>query len=502
LKVQGERILRFAIGGLSNEANSFAPYKVGMDWIRARAYCKREEIIEKYANTSSVQGGMIDACKTLGVELAPTIYARAGASGIIKKRAYDFILNDLLLEIRKAGKVDGFLAVLHGGGIAENHDDLEGDILKAIRNVVGQDTIIGTTLDFHGKISEAQVEHSDLLNGYDLFPHTDSYDRGFELVLSMISAVNGDLKPTTALRKPRVLPNLQGEYSGRHPMTTLLEKVHDIEKKEEVVFATVNGGFPYCDTVDAGFSVVVTTDNDMVLAEEKADELADLIWSLRKDFIPQCTPIKQAVEEARRWAEYEEVYNRRPVILTDVGDSAGSGSYNDGTGLIKEMLEAELVNAAFGAITSPEAVEAAITIGVGNQVTLTIGGKTDDPLEVTGIVKTITDGAFIGAPRQGETKPRPLSRMGRTVVLRCGGIDLIIISVPFQFSDLEAFRSAGIEPTSKKYIAVKSPAHFRGAFEPIAKKIIEVDGPGFSNPNLKNFDYKKIRRPIYPLDDI
>jgi microcystin degradation protein MlrC len=493
--------LKFAVGGISNEANSFAP-KVDMDWVKIKGYYKGDAILENFANTSSAIGGMIDTSRLFGIDLVPTVYASVGACGIIKEEAFDIMINDLLSATKKAGKLNGFLASLHGGGIAEKHNDLEGDVLSAIREVVGEGTIIGTTLDFHGKISNVQVETADLLNGYDHFPHTDSYDRGTELVVNMISTVNGNVKPSMALRKPDVLPNLQGEYTGRTPMTIVLEKVHEIEKNENVIFATVNGGFPYCDVKDAGFSVVVTTDNDVELAEEKADEISELVWNLREEFFPECMPIEEAVQEAVRWAEHEEIYNTKPVLLTDVGDSAGSGSYNDGTGLFKEMLSAGLTKATFGAIRSPEAVKKAISAGVGNTVTVTIGGNTDDSLEVTGVVKVISDGEYVGAPRFGETKPAPVRRMGLTVVLKCDNILLMLTELPIQISALEGFRCVGIEPTNMKYIGVKSPAHFRGAFEPITKKIIEVDTPGLSNIHLENFPWKNIRRPIYPLDDI
>lgn len=494
-------LLKFIIGGISHEGNSFAPL-VDMDWIKIRGYYKGDEIIKSFANTSSVQGGMIDTCKILGIELVPTVIARAGASGIIKEETYDFIMNELLSATKKIRNMDGFLAALHGGGMAVNHDDMEGDILKAIRDVIGENITLGTTFDFHGKISKLQVEKADLINGYDLFPHTDSYDKGAELVRAMVSVVNGTLKPTMALKKPRVLPNLQGEYSGRAPMTTLLRKVYEVEKNPKVVFATINGGFPYCDCATAGFSVVVTTDNDMSLAEKKADEIADLVWQLREGFCPKLPSVKEAVEEAMRWGEDEEMYNRRPVVLSEAGDSAGSGSYNDGTTLFKGMLEAELKNAVYGPIRDVAAVEKVIAVGVGNKVTVKIGGKTDEGMEVTGVVKAITDGTYVGTPRMGETKPSTVSRMGRTVVLRCNDIDLLIAELPVQFSHLEGFRSVGIEPTAKRYIGIKSPAHFRGAFEPIAKRIIEVDTPGLSNVNLETFNWKKIRRPIYPLDKI
>jgi len=61
-------------------------------------------------------------------------------------------------------------------------------------------------------------------------------------------------------------------------------------------------------------------------------------------------------------------------------------------------------------------------------------------------------------------------------------------------------RSVGIDPQHKKIVVVKSSVHYRAAYEPIAKEIIEIDGPGLSSPNLSRFEFKHIRRPIFPLD--
>jgi microcystin degradation protein MlrC len=41
---------------------------------------------------------------------------------------------------------------------------------------------------------------------------------------------------------------------------------------------------PWLDVAEGGWSTIVVTDNDQTLAEQLADELADLCWSLRDDF--------------------------------------------------------------------------------------------------------------------------------------------------------------------------------------------------------------------------
>jgi microcystin degradation protein MlrC len=166
-------------------------------------------------------------------------------------------------------------------------------------------------------------------------------------------------------------------------------------------------------------------------------------------------------------------------------------------------MEAGASRTVVAVIKDPEAVSKAIQGGVGNQVAMKIGGKTDklhgDPLEVTGYVRVISDGIF---RHHGPMTAGMKMRMGRTVVLDVEGIEVILTELRMQPMDLQLYRSIGIEPTERQIIAVKSSVHYRAAHTPIAKKIIEVDTPGITGPNLKRYQFKNVRRPIFPLDDI
>jgi microcystin degradation protein MlrC len=152
-------------------------------------------------------------------------------------------------------------------------------------------------------------------------------------------------------------------------------------------------------------------------------------------------------------------------------------------------------------LRDPEAVAEAIEAGIGNTVTMMVGGKTDDihgePVEVTGYVKLISDGKYLRKSIMGRGL---VTNLGRTVVLDVDGIEIMLTEVRVQPTDLEQYRAFGIEPTEKKIILVKSAVHFRAAHEPIAKEIIEVDGPGIHGTRLSGFPYKNIKRPIFPLD--
>ena len=135
-----------------------------------------------------------------------------------------------------------------------------------------------------------------------------------------------------------------------------------------------------------------------------------------------------------------------------------------------------------------------------------LGGKVDDlhgysiPIEAE--VLRLSDGHFVyeGPMNGGNT-----GWLGRTAVLACKGrhgniVEVIVSERRVQALDTAIFRSQGIEPKDKQIVVVKSAVHFRGAFAPIAAKIIEVDTPGLLSIDLSRFDYERINRPMWPLD--
>ncbi|MGY9063434.1 MAG: MlrC C-terminal domain-containing protein, partial [Rhodospirillales bacterium] len=131
-----------------------------------------------------------------------------------------------------------------------------------------------------------------------------------------------------------------------------------------------------------------------------------------------------------------------------------------------------------------------------------IGGKIDPkygaPIPVTGRVVAITDGSLkLKGPMMAGTE----IQMGPTVVLRVGGIDIVMVSGRFQNYDTNFFEHANINPREKDVLAVKSAHHFRAAYAPIASEVIVVDsGGGLTSRNYKELNYTKLRRPVFPLD--
>jgi microcystin degradation protein MlrC len=480
--------MRLVTGGISQETNTFAPYSTTLkDFlvIRAPAFFKH------YQGKKDFIGGFINGSSKNCFELAPTIFAHGGAGGVITDTTFNALLKELLDSVRKARPYSGVVLALHGAAVSDSHDDVEGLILSEIRKIVGQNVPIVSTFDFHSNYTKLVVDNVDVLIGNDTNPHIDGYERGIEAIQIIKRLINGELRPKKAYRKlPMLAPRAP---TIEHPMKQIMETVHNMENIDGIETITVAQGMEG-DLEFAGMSIIVTTNDDQELADRCADELYDLAWSLRHGFLRKEVSIEKGIERVKAAKE-------GPIVLADTGDVAGGGGTCKGVIVLQAVLEAQLGNGVVAAIADPEAVQKAIEYGIGNMVTLKLGGKVDkyqgEPIIVNGLVKLISDGKFI---RKGPMRPGSETDMGRTVVFRIGTIDTIITEKRTMPTDLQIYRSLGIEPTEKKFIVIKGHTHFLSSHGPIAKEVIHLATPGLISGDFASRVYYKLRRPIFPLD--
>ena len=483
--------IRIAGGGITTESCTFVKH-FAPGWSLPR---KGQEAVNYFRDKRTNISAMIHVCEREGIELIPTMYGSPDSRGRALNESYYSLLNPILEGIEKALPVDGVLLNLHGGGATEDEDDLEGHVLEQVRKVVGDEIPVVTPLDMHANIGPKMMKHGSFYCGYDTYPHIDGYDRSAEVTQLLIDSIRGKIDPVIAYAQPNMIITPVMQKSSYHPMKSMIEKAHEIESEPGVLSATVSAGYPYADVPYPGVTMMVIADGDEALAQRKADELSQLCWDLRLDFLARVVPMDRALDLAL--AEPDG-----PIILTDQADNPGGGAGpQDGTIALKAMLDRGVTNACVAVMRDPEAVAEAIEAGIGNTVTMKIGGKTDpwvgEPLEVTGTVSRISDGKYMpkGPMSRGEEH-----NMGKTAVLDVKGIDIILTEKGSGLTDLEMYRSLGLEPTEYKIMLVKSCVHYRAAHEPIAKKIIELDLPGGHGTRLAAFPWKKLKRPVFPLD--
>jgi microcystin degradation protein MlrC len=275
-------------------------------------------------------------------------------------------------------------------------------------------------------------------------------------------------------------------------MHAFVERMREVERHAGVLAVSAFHGFWLSDTPWSNGCVLVTTDGDEALARRLGEELAvEMIAAARQ--VQPGLGVDAALDAALAATE-------RPVVLSDRGDNAGGGAAGDSTFLLRALLERGVEDAALGMIWDPVAAEFAHRAGVGSRVSLRLGGKTSrfsgDPLDVEATVLAVRDDA-----RQawfGEGPPR--SPLGRSAALRIGGVDVVVNSERQQVFDTRCFTEHGIDPAAKRLVVVKSTAHFRRAFAPIAGRIVDCDSPGNVTVDPAALAYCSIPRPVYPLD--
>lgn len=452
------------------------------------------EIITQCENVGELGGFIHAAQEEPDVKLLPTIRADAWPSGLCDRETHQFLKQRLLQELRNLGPLDGILLSLHGAMSATDEYDVEGDLLTTIRDEWGKTIPLVISLDHHANITQRIMTSVTALVGYHTEPHIDMLETGYQAAKILFKTVRGTITPTMGRRKLPMIP--QGDLctTPGHPLAPFFDRIAVLEQTDTVLSACV---FPVAlvDTPELGWDTVVVTDNDPLLAQGLADDLARGIWEKRLEFLPkrQASP-REAVEMAL-------AIDGGPIILADRADATNSGASGDSTAILQALLTTRLQGTALLTIVDPEAVDAAIKVGVNAEIQLAVGGKlftrNNPPVTVHGRVKRITNGQF--------TITGPMSRgvnanMGRTAVIEVDNISIIISEIGGPGHDPSLYRSVGLEPRDAKIVVVKSPFGFRAAYEPFAQGIIIVDGPGAATSHLESFQYKFAPRPIFPLD--
>ena len=487
--------MRILTATVYHESNSFSNLLTGIQEFRQELFLPGPEAIERLRGTNTVLGGFLQASQAVGFDLVPLFYASATPAGKVTRAAFRTILDMLTRGLQEQGPMDGVLLDLHGAMVAEGCDDPEGEILSRVRLLVGPDLPVIAVLDLHANISEAMRKTATVLIGYDTYPHIDMAERGKEAGELIPRMTRREVQPVSVLVKPPMMPTSQNMATNRAPMKILLDMARDAERDPRILNVTVSGGFPPGDVWDAGFSVVVTADGDLNLAWQTAEAISRKAWESRESFLGGAVSVEQAVEEAMK--NHEGL-----ITVVDIADNPASGGPGDGAELFRVLIAKGARNCAFASIADPEAVDKAIEAGVGNRFSLRLGGKTDrlhgDPLDLQNVyVKSIADGVFVN---RGPMKTGVTENIGKTVVLIAQGISIIVAEKRITPIDSEMFRFVGIEPTRMSIIALKGKGHFRASFEPLSRKVILAEGPGITGSDLSRLPFKRVRRPIFPLD--
>jgi len=493
--------MRIAIGEFHHESNSFCATPTGVDQFRSapvyldRGWSFGDEVLDVVRGTRTVLGAYVDYADERGWELAPLAAAETMPSGPIERAVYEELKHAMVSRLAAARPLDGVLLDLHGAAMVEGLDDSEGDLLLALRNVVGPRVPIVVVLDLHANVTATMVEVADILSGYDTEPHLDVYERGREAAALFERIASGELSPTAAwVHPPMILPAIN-TCTANEPMHELMARAFAWEEQPDVLDVSVFAGFYGSDQRDAGASVVVTTNADERLAQSIAADMAQRLWDVRAGFLVPLTPVAEAVAMARRagglWA-----------FIDEADDPLGGGP-GDGTTVLRQVLEAGVENVAVCPLPDPEMVARAVAAGVDGEVEGLVGGKTDRrhgaPLHVHATVSDLRHAPLPFA----HWDPSMTQDVGRIAVLKAGGLILPVTERKAGTEAINVFAALDIDLSPLQVIVVKGLGNtLKTTYGDLPRGYIEVESEGINHPDLRRIGtYHAVRRPCFPLDD-
>ena len=317
----------------------------------------------------------------------------------------------------------------------------------------------------------------------------------------LLRMMKGEIKPVMAWGNAPILAQTLRQNTAEGAMKDFVDAARAAER-DGLLAATAFGGFQMADIHDAGISVVTVADADKAAAQGACNRILDVAWAQKEDFIYRGQPLEQSIAQAKRLGDQ----SGGPILLLDHADNCASGSTQDTMYVLREALRQGLTGIAVAPIRDPQAVAQLVEARLGAKVTLPVGGKMDmpsigrkgEPLMLSGTVRNITDGEYtITGPQFTGMR----CFMGRTVVLDTGTALVVISERNQEPWDRGVYESVGIDPARQRYLLLKSRMYFRPVFLPIAKGMVYCDAPGVSSSDWTEFEYRKLRRPIYPLDE-
>ena len=490
-------MIRIALLGLCHETNTFSSVTTDLAKFENDGILRGEEIVASHATAHTSLAGFLGAGKDdPSIEIVPLIWAWANPSSAITKAAFTDLTEEMFTLLRNNGPWDAVFLAQHGAAVSEDFSDADGEIVRRVREFVGEDIPIGVSLDMHANVSSEVVRNATVIVGFQTNPHIDARERAEECASLIIDTVRGRIKPVMAFNQIPAVINILRQSTLEEPMFLIMEHALRALDRSQILSVSVFEGYPYADVEAMGMSCLTISDGNYELAKATNKEIADEIWSHKSDFQGYACSAAEAVVQPYK--------DNRPNVLLDVGDNIGGGGPADSTFLLVAALEAK-VDGFLMILHDPQAVDLCIASGLGTKVSLEVGAKKDErhgkPVPVSGIVSLISDGKY--------EEPTPVHGgyrffdSGPTVVLEMANDVLLILTTKIALPiTLEQIRSLGIRPEERRIIVAKGTISPQAAYRPIAGKVILVNTPGDKSSNLNLFTYKLRRKPLHPFEAI
>lgn len=481
---------RLFIATLGTETNTFASFPTGLEDFQD-CFWNEGDIASATPSPWSGPGQTwLNRADAEGWEVVQSLFAFANPAGPTTRSAYQTMRDRILSDLRATEPVDAVLMFLHGAMVADGYDDCEADLVTRIREIVGPGVRIGLELDLHAHIDQALIDAADLIVFYKTYPHIDHNERAHEVFDLMQRTLRGEIEPVMALFDCRSIGLFPTTMDG--PMPGFCAEMAAAEGRDGVLSLSLNHGFPWADLPQAGVKMLAVVHRDQALAQRVAEDFGRRFYAIREAATLPFTAFDAAIAEAG-------IKGDKPLVIADTADQIGSGAPGDTTHVLRAFLDAGITNAAIVPLWDPLAVKICFQVGIGARLRLRIGGKYEPhsgpSLDVEAEVLHLSANSYQG--HIGDEK----IRIGDVVVVRVEGIEVLLTTLRTNLYSLDLMTRHGIVFETKQVVSIKNLYKQKDLFAPIARKQLFVATPGTSNPDWRALPFKRLPRPIWPLDD-
>lgn len=269
--------MRIAVGQVWQETNTYNELPTTRADFEQFGVLRGAALVEQMADTNEL-GGFIQALRTWPEqpEIVGLVRLPAWPGGTATPETFAWLRDELVGAVRSVLPVDAVLLALHGSLVSAGEPDVEGAILRAVRQVIGPAVPLVATLDLHANVTELMVRQADALVVFHTVPHVDVYETGGRGASVLRRILVGGARPVTAFQKlPLVVPaeraNTENPASVSHDFKRRLQQ---LEADPPVLSAALTTVQPWLDIPDLGSAVLVVTDGDETLAEGECARLA------------------------------------------------------------------------------------------------------------------------------------------------------------------------------------------------------------------------------------
>ncbi len=486
------------IGQFMTESNANIPEK---NEITSYDITFGEELIDKMQ--------VRDVFERHDIDIIPSIYAVSGASGVIKEHTFNYIESCLLNSIKQHfHEIDGIYLMLHGASEVEGIGSGEHHIMKEIRKLVGDYLPIAVACDPHGNLCREYVESITMIRSYREAPHTDAVETWKRVANTLCELLENRQNIHSVYRKLPLILGGEQSVSADEPVKSINAYMDRLEKDPRILSCSWHVGYIRHDSEVDGCGVVVVpaTEKDQPYAESAADELAKYVWDKRHEF--HYTGLTAEPEEALRMALDRK---EKPVVITDSGDNTTSGATGWNTYILRQFLNVQHLNkrVLFASICDPKTLDQLDRLQVGAVTHIALGTEYDElsksvDLDVAVISKgDVVRPLDVVKPLEGEDK-NSCAVFGKCVVVRLkdSGIDVIVSNDRESYFHQMQFDFAGIHDwTDYDIVVVKQGYIFPELKEKAAFYVMSLTD-GATPQNTATIPFKRIMRPMYPIDNI